>query len=217
MIQAVLFDLDGVLVDTDALHFQAWKELADQLNIPFTQDQGNRCRGISRMDSLEIVLEGARRTYTREEKETFAREKNLRYQEMLQSLTPEHTTPGAEDVLRGLHDRGYKLALASGSRNASLILERTGLGRWLDAVADGTLITRSKPDPEVFLTAARLVGVPASRCAAVDDALAGIMAGRTAGMMTVGFGDAALHQAGDYNVQSLPELLPLFPPLEAMR
>ena len=217
MIQAILFDLDGVLVDTDALHYQAWKELADRLSIPFTPEQGNRCRGISRMDSLEIVLEGAGTCYTQEEKEAFAREKNARYQAMLSALTPEHTTPGAAAVLQTLRKRGYRLALASGSKNAGLILERTGLGQWLDAVADGNLITRSKPDPEVFLTAAGLLGVSPKQCAAVDDALAGIQAGRTAGMATVAYGDAALHQAGDHNIQSLEELLPLFPPLEGLR
>ena len=99
MIRAVLFDLDGVLVDTDALHFQAWKELADRLHIPFTQEQGNRCRGVSRMDSLEIVLEGAPRRYSAEEKAAFAQEKNARYQALLAALTPDHVTPGAGALL----------------------------------------------------------------------------------------------------------------------
>lgn len=217
MIRAILFDLDGVLVDTDTLHYQAWKELADRLGIPFTQEQGNRCRGISRMDSLEIVLEGSDRIYSQEEKEAFAQAKNTRYQQLLSALTPDHASPGAHALLPELRRRGYRLALASGSKNAGLILERTGLGRWLDAVADGTLITRSKPDPQVFLTAAELLGVPPRQCAAVDDALAGVQAGRAAEMVTVAFGDAALHQAGDYNIQSLEEMLPLFPPLEAGR
>ena len=215
MIRAILFDLDGVLVDTDTLHYQAWKELADRLGIPFTQEQGNRCRGISRMDSLEIVLEGSDRIYTQEEKEAFAQAKNTRYQQLLSALTPDHASPGAHILLPELRRRGYRLALASGSKNAGLILARTGLGQWLDAVADGNLITHSKPDPQVFLTAAELLGVAPCQCAAVDDALAGVQAGRAAGMLTVGFGDAALHQAGDYNVQSLSQLLPLFPPLEA--
>ena len=214
MIRGILFDLDGVLVDTDTLHYRAWSELAGRLGIPFTREQGDRCRGVSRMDSLEIVLEHSHRTYTQGEKEAFAREKNARYQQLLSALTPAHTLPGAREVLDRLHRRGYRLALASGSRNAGLILERTGLGRYLDGVADGTMITRSKPDPEVFLTAASLLGLPPEECAAVDDALAGVRAGRAAGMTTVAFGDAALQRAGDYNIQALEELLPLFPPLE---
>lgn len=214
MIQAILFDLDGVLVDTDTLHCQAWKELACRLGLPFTREQSNRCRGISRMDSLEILLEGSPRVYSQEEKESFAREKNTRYRQLLEELTPDHAAPGANALLPELRRRGYRLALASGSKNAGLILERTGLGQWLDAVADGNLITRSKPDPEVFLTAAGLLGVPPQQCAAVDDALAGIQAARRAGMVTVGFGDAAVHRAGDCNVTALEELLTLFPPLE---
>lgn len=215
MITAILFDLDGVLVDTDTLHYQAWKELASRLGLPFTREQGNRCRGISRMDSLEILLEGSDRAYTQAEKQALAQEKNARYQQLLDGLTPDHAAPGALVLLPELRRRGYRLALASGSKNAGLILTRTGLGRFLDAVADGNLITRSKPDPEVFLTAAGLLGAAPEQCAAVDDALAGIQGARAAGMRTVGFGDAALHGAGDCNVQSLEHLLPLFPPLEA--
>ena len=211
MIRAILFDLDGVLVDTDTLHYQAWKELADRLGISFTQEQGNRCRGISRMDSLEIVLEGATRSYCREEKQTMAEKKNRRYRELLAGLTPEDLSPGVRQVLPELRRRGYRLALASSSRTAGLSLERTGLGQWLDGVADGTCVTRAKPDPEVFLTAARMIGVEANCCAAVDDALAGIEAAHRAGMLGVAIGDSALHGAGDYNLTSLEQLLELFP------
>lgn len=217
MISAILFDLDGVLVTTDILHFQAWKELADRLGIPFTREQGDRCRGVSRMASLEIVLEGAMETYTDAEKAAFAREKNRRYRQLLSALTPADATPGATEVLPELRRRGYRLALASASKNAGLILERTGLGQWMDAVADGTCVTRSKPDPEVFLTAARLVGVPAGQCAAVDDALAGVQAGQAAGMLTVGYGDAGRRGAGDRNIETLMQLLELFPSREEKR
>ena len=209
--RAVLFDLDGVLVDTDQLHFQAWGELAGRLGLPFTREQGNRCRGISRMASLEIVLEEARRPYTREEKEALAEEKNRRYQQLLAALTPADAAEGAERVLAELRRRGYRLALASASRNAGLILRRTGLGELLDGVADGCLVTRSKPDPEIFLTAARLVGVPPGQCAAVDDALAGIEAARRAGALPIAVGDAAAHRAGAFNLGALEELLELLP------
>ena len=211
MIQAILFDLDGVLVGTDVLHFRAWQALARRLGIPFTRDQGARCRGVSRLDSLDIVLEGADRPFSQAEKLALAEEKNQTYRALLESLTPADAAPGAVETLTELRRRGYRLALASGSGNAGLILARTGLGALLDAAADGTCVKRSKPHPEVFLTAARLVGAPAERCAAVDDAAAGIQAGRAAGMLTVAVGDAARRGLGDHAVTGLKELLTLFP------
>ena len=211
MIEAILFDLDGVLVGTDVLHFRAWKQLADRLGVPFTQAQGDRCRGVSRMDSLDIVLEGADRPFSQGEKLALAEEKNRTYRALLDGLTPADAAPGAGEALSALRRRGYRLALASGSRNAGLILARTGLGALLDGVADGTCVTHSKPHPEVFLAAARLVDTRPERCAAVDDAAAGIQAGRAAGMLTVAVGDAARQGLGDCAVTALEELLPLFP------
>ena len=211
MIYGIIFDLDGVLVSTDELHYRAWKELADSLGIHFDREQNDRCRGISRMASLEIVLERAAKSYSQEEKERFAEEKNERYRSLLSSLTPGDVPPDVAPTLAELKRRGYRLALASASRNAPLILERTGLGVYLDAVADGNSVTRSKPDPEVFLAAARMLGLSPRNCAAMDDALAGVEAGRAAGMLTVGFGDSAAHTAGDYNLDLFGQLLEIFP------
>ena len=210
MINAIIFDLDGVLVSTDELHYRAWSALADRLGVPFDRAQNDRCRGISRMASLDIVLERAGRTYTRAEKEAFAAEKNDNYRAMLGTLTPDDTLDGVPETLAELKRRGYALALASVSRNAPLILERTGLGEYLDAVADGNCITRSKPDPEVFLVAAERLGLPPAECAAMDDAVAGIAAGRAAGMLTIGFGDSAKNRAADHNLERFPQLLDLF-------
>ena len=195
MIQGICFDLDGVLVQTDNLHYLAWKGLADRLGIPFDRAQGDRCRGISRMESLEIVLEHTDHIYSAEEKERFAQEKNEAYRAMLARLSPSDLPADVLPTLRELRRRGYRLALASGSKNAGLILARTGLGRYLDAAADGKCITRSKPDPEIFLTAAKMLDLPPQACAAVDDAVAGIQAGRAAGMVTVGIGDSARRSA----------------------
>lgn len=211
MIQGICFDLDGVLVQTDNLHYLAWKGLADRLGIPFDRAQGDRCRGISRMESLEIVLEHTDHIYSAEEKERFAQEKNEAYRAMLARLSPSDLPADVLPTLRELRRRGYRLALASGSKNAGLILARTGLGRYLDAAADGRCITRSKPDPEIFLTAAQMLGLPPERCAAVDDAVAGIQAGRAAGMVTVAIGDSAAHRAGDYDLERFGQLLDLFP------
>lgn len=177
MIKAIIFDLDGVLVSTDELHYRAWKALAGRLGVPFDRAKNDRCRGISRMASLDIVLEDAPTAYTQAEREAFAAEKNETYRAMLASLTPADTLEGVLPTLAELRRRGYRLALASVSKNAPLILERTGLDRYLDAVADGNCITRSKPDPEVFLKAAEKLGMACESCAAMDDALAGIEAG----------------------------------------
>lgn len=211
MIQGICFDLDGVLIHTDELHYLAWKGLADRLGVPFSREQGDRCRGVSRMQSLEIVLEHAGRAYSQEEKERFAQEKNEAYRAMLEALSPADVPEDVPRTLEELRRRGCRLALASGSKNAGLILARTGLGTYLDAAADGNHITRSKPDPEIFLTAAQMLGLPPERCAAVDDAVAGIQAGRAAGMVTVAIGDSAAHRAGDYDLERFGQLLDLFP------
>ena len=213
MIRGILFDLDGVLVHTDELHYQAWKKLAQRLGIPFSREQGDRCRGVSRMDSLEIVLEGASRTYSQEEKRSLPQEKNDAYRAMLAELSPADVPEDVIPTLEELRRRGYRLALASSSKNAGLILDVTGLGSYLDAVADGTCITRSKPDPEIFLTAARMLKLPPVSCAAVDDAVAGVQAGRAAGMVAVAIGDSAACQTGDYNLEKIGQLLEIFPAL----
>lgn len=214
MIKAIIFDLDGVLVSTDELHYRAWKALAGRLGVQFDRAKNDRCRGISRMASLDIVLEDAPTAYTQAEREAFAAEKNETYRAMLASLTPADTLEGVMPTLAELRRRGYRLALASVSKNAPLILERTGLDRYLDAVADGNCITRSKPDPEVFLKAAEKLGMACESCAAMDDALAGIEAGRAAGMLTIGFGDSAKNKAGDLNLERFDELLGLFPDIK---
>ena len=199
MIKGILFDLDGVLLSTDQFHFRAWKALADRLAIPFDRRQGDRCRGISRMESLDIVLENSTRIYTPEEKLQFAEEKNHAYRALLQGLTP-------ADVPE-LRMRGYQLALASGSKNAELILERTGLRSLLDGVVDGKDITHSKPDPEVFCKAAQALDLSPRDCVGVDDASAGVQSIRAAGALAAAIGPAAQAGEGDWNLKSLSQLL----------
>ena len=162
------------------------------------------------MDSLEIVLERSPVKYTLREKEAFAAEKNENYRSMLASLTESDVPEGVLPTLALLKKRGYSLALASASKNAPLILERTGLGAYLDAVADGNCVTRSKPDPEVFLVAAEKLGIAPGECAAVDDALAGVEAARAAGMLAVGYGDSAASGAGDINLERFSQLAEVF-------
>lgn len=214
MIKGILFDLDGVLLSTEQLHFRAWKTLADGLGIPFDQAQGDRCRGVSRMDSLEIVLERSSRSYSPEEKLRLAEEKNNHYRAMLEQLTPADLPEETVQVLRTLRARGYRLGLASASKNAPLILEKTGLGKLLDGGADGNSVTRSKPDPEVFLKAAGALDLSPGDCLGVDDAVAGVEAIRAAGMLAAAMGPAARAGLGDWNLETLSQLLERCPTLE---
>ena len=205
-IEAVIFDLDGVIVSTDDCHFRAWKRMADGEGIPFDRQINERLRGVSRMESLDIVLERAARTYTGEEKAALAARKNEYYRQLLADLTPRDVLPGAKQILLSLRLRGVRIAIGSSSRNAPLILEKIGLAGLFDAVADGNGISRSKPDPEVFLLAARLLNMEPERCVVVEDAFAGILAAKAAGMKAVGVGYAQACDLADDTAASLDEM-----------
>ena len=207
MIQGVIFDLDGVLVTTDELHYRAWKALADREGIYFDRAINDRLRGVSRMASLEIILERAGRTYSEDEKREMAAFKNGLYVDLLDGLTPEDILPGVAETLDGLAARGVKTAVGSSSQHAKKILEKTGLLGCFDAVADGTDITRSKPDPEVFLRAAAKLGLAPEACAVVEDAEAGIEAAKAGGMTAFAVGDARKCALADQRLAQLTELL----------
>ena len=205
--KAVIFDLDGVLCSTDEYHYRAWKALADRLCIPFDRETNDRLRGVSRMASLEIVLERAGRKFTEEEKRALAEEKNETYRAFLVQMSPADLSDEARETLEKLRRRGYKLAIGSSSKNAKTILRQIGLEGYFDAVSDGTNITRSKPDPEVFLKAAEYLGVSPSDCLVVEDAVAGAQAGHAGGFTVACVGDAARSRAGDYNLTDFKQLL----------
>ena len=210
-IKAIIFDLDGVICFTDRYHYQAWKALADRLGIYFDETINNRLRGVSRMESLEIILERADRQYSDEEKEAFAAEKNALYRGLLENMSPADLSAEVKDTLDELRRRGYLLAIGSSSKNTGFILERIGLSGYFDAVADGTDITRSKPDPEVFLVAAEKLGISPEQCAVVEDAKAGIEAAKAAGMTAIALlGDAAHCGLEDENPESFQALLRCF-------
>lgn len=206
-IKAVIFDLDGVICYTDQYHYLAWKELADRERIPFDEEINNRLRGISRMESLEIILEKASRTYSDEEKLAMATEKNEEYRRQLQHMTPDDLPTDVKLTLEELRKRGYRLAIGSSSKNAGTILDRIGLGEFFDAVSDGNNITRSKPDPEVFLKAAEFLGLPPENCLVVEDAAAGIEAATAGGFASAGIGEAAGHPACTYPMSVVSDLL----------
>lgn len=200
MIQAVIFDLDGVIVLTDECHYNAWKRIADEEGIYFDRRINNRLRGVSRMESLEIILELAEKKYTQAEKETMAEKKNGYYREYIDKLTPDAILPGVMDNLEELKADNIKIAIGSSSKNTSLILKRIGLDGYFDAVSDGNNILKSKPDPEVFLKAAEMLGISSENCMVVEDADAGIIAGKRAGMKTLAVGAA---EGGDFKAESL--------------
>lgn len=205
-INAVIFDLDGVLVSTDELHYQGWKALADREGIYFDRMINNRLRGVSRMASLEIVLEKAEKSYTQEEKEEMCAYKNGIYVDLLDSLTEDDILDNAGAVLTELRGKGLKLAIGSSSKNTKKILNRIGLIDSFDAIADGTDITHSKPDPEVFLCAAKKLGVDPEKCAVIEDAVSGIQAAKAAGMLGCAVGDAKSSPLADIKLESLEQL-----------
>lgn len=205
--KAVIFDLDGVLVSTDELHYQAWKAMADREGIYFDRDINQRLRGVSRMDSLEIILERAEKFYSPEEKEALAAFKNDLYVRLLDGLSEKDRLPYVTETLDELRRRGIALAVGSSSKNAKKILDKTGLASRFAAIADGTDISRSKPDPEVFLRAAKKLGIDPADCAVVEDAKAGIEAAKAGGMLACAVGDARESELADVRMKTLTELL----------
>lgn len=205
--KAIIFDLDGVICHTDQYHFQAWKQLADRLGVPFNEQDNDRLRGVSRMESLNIVLEKSARLYSEQEKLAFAEEKNEAYKRLLLQMTSAHLAEGVLETLQELRSRGLLLAIGSSSKNTRLILSRLGLADFFDAVADGTEVCRSKPDPEVFLLAAEKLGVSPAEALVVEDADAGIEAAKTGGFFAAGIAAAAGHPAADYAINEIQMLL----------
>ena len=199
-IEAVIFELDGVIVSTDECHYRAWKKTADEEGIYFDRKINDRLRGVSRMDSLEIVLERAERLYTDEEKVELAERKNNYYKEYIKKLTKDDILNGVNENLAELKAKGIKVAIGSSSKNTPDILKYIGLDNYFDAVSDGNNITKSKPDPEVFLKAADMLGVPYEKCLVVEDADSGIEAGKRAGMYTLAVNNA---KGADYSLADL--------------
>ena len=206
-LKGIIFDLDGVLLSTDRFHYLAWKALADRLGIPFDEKKNDLLRGVSRMDSLEIILGERSDEFSPEEKLAFATEKNLTYRSYLQTLTPEFVSPEVPETLQKLRESGLRLAVGSSSKNTPLILEKTDLRKYFDAVSDGNNITKSKPDPEVFLKAAQFIGLDPSECVVVEDADSGIEAAKRGGFFAISIGDSVTNGLDDRHINSLVELL----------
>ena len=204
---AIIFDLDGVICYTDEYHYQAWKTMADSIGVYFDREINNRLRGVSRMASLEIVLERASGEFSQAEKEELAEQKNELYKKLLANMSPADLSGEVKSTLDELQRRGYRLAIGSSSKNTPFILRQIGLDDYFDAVSDGNNITRSKPDPEVFEKAAQMLCVEPGRCLVVEDAVSGAEAAHRGGMKAACVGDASRARAGDYNLRSVKDLL----------
>ncbi|MCR5426122.1 MAG: beta-phosphoglucomutase [Lachnospiraceae bacterium] len=207
--KAVIFDLDGVICFTDRYHYKAWKEIADEIRVPFDEATNNRMRGVSRMASLEILLEGADRSFSTTEKEALAERKNGIYVALLDEMSPSDLSEEVRDTLRELRKRGLLLAIGSSSRNTKKILGKLGLSDFFDAVSDGTNITRSKPDPEVFLKAAEMLRISPKEALVVEDAAAGIEAANAGGFASAGLGEAAAQPLVTHPLAHFSDLLQL--------
>ena len=202
-IKAVIFDLDGVIVSTDEYHYRAWKSISDEEGIYFDREINERLRGVSRMESLEIILEKANRKYSKEEKIDFTERKNLLYRKLLDELTPKDILPGVMKVLKTLKKNNIKIAIGSSSKNTLYILEKIGLGDYFNAIADGTQITKSKPDPEVFLLGAKKLDINPKECLVVEDADAGVEAALRGNMKVLAVGYASKNKNATLTMKDL--------------
>lgn len=205
--RGIIFDLDGVIVSTDEQHYLGWQALADRLGIPFSREVNSRFRGVSRMACMNILEELGGKHYTDSEKIAYADWKNEYYRKLLAQMSPADLSQEVRSTLDALRARGLKLAVGSSSKNAKFILQRIGLSDYFDAVSDGTNISRSKPDPEVFLKAAEYLRLTPSDCLVVEDAVSGVEAAHAGGMKAATVGDAAGKGCGDFILSRFADLL----------
>ncbi len=205
----VIFDLDGVICHTDKYHYEAWKVVADNLGIEFNEEINNRLRGVSRMESFEIILEKYDGVLSEDEKVAYTNEKNEVYKELLKNMSVKDLTEEVSSTLKGLKEKGIKLTIGSSSKNAVFILNQIGLGDFFDAISDGTNITNSKPDPEVFIKAAEMVNELPKNCLVIEDAVAGLEAAKNGGMDSCAIGDATKSDLATYKIEKFSEILNL--------
>ena len=205
-IGACIFDLDGVIVDTAVYHFLAWRRLADQLRIPFTKEDNERLKGVSRMASLEIILEIGGSKLNDDRKQEYATLKNNWYIDYISKMTSNEILPGSLSFINELRDANIRVAIGSASKNTPLILKQVGILELFDAVVDGNNVRNAKPDPEVFLKAARMLGIKPENCVVFEDAIAGVQAALNAGMMCIGVGSANILSKAHFVISGLNEM-----------
>lgn len=208
--KAIIFDLDGVICSTDQYHYLAWKKLADELGIYFDENINNRLRGVGRMESLNIILESYHGKFSNEEKINLANKKNEYYRKYLKELSESDLSLEVKDTLDKLRNKNLKLAIGSSSKNTKLILKQLGLENYFDAVSDGTNISKSKPDPEVYKKASQFLNIEPQYCLVVEDALSGIQAAFAAHMDCAAIGDGTKYNLARYNLNTFSDLLAIF-------
>ncbi len=201
-----IFDLDGVIVDTAKYHYLAWKKLANQLGFDFTEEQNEMFKGVSRKRCLEILLEIGDIKATQEQFDTWMVEKNVDYLQYIDKMDASEILPDVKKVLEFLVANKQPIALGSASKNAQPILEKVGLLPYFDSIVDGNNVTKAKPDPEVFLIAAKQLGVTPENCVVFEDAVAGIEAANNANMISIGIGDENVLNKADYNFKDFTEM-----------
>ncbi len=217
MLKAVLFDLDGVITDSAKYHYEAWKQLADSLNIPFDEEYNEKLKGVSRMDSLNLILRNGNKEndYTLEEKNEFAERKNDNYKELIHNVKPEDILPGIKELLVDLKNNGVKTCVCSVSKNAFFIIDRLGLNDYFDHIIDAGKIKNAKPDSDIFAIGAYILGAYPEECVGVEDAKAGIEAIQKAGIKAVGVGspsqmgeaDLILADTSEINLEIIKKLV----------
>lgn len=205
-----IFDLDGVIVDTAKYHFKAWQSLAKNLQYNFTEQDNEQFKGVSRVRSLELLLEMAQYKATEKEKEQWLIDKNTHYLSLISHMNNSEILPGITEILKALKAQQIPVALGSASKNAQPILEKVGLLSYFDVLVDGNEVTMAKPNPEVFLTAAKGLGVAPEDCVVFEDAQAGVAAAKAAKMTCVGIGDPAILFYADHCFASTAEITPSF-------
>lgn len=205
-IKACIFDLDGVIVDTAVYHYKAWKKLANQLGFDITEHQNEQLKGVSRVRSLELILQWGGVTKTAAEQEELAALKNSWYVDMISKMTPAEILPGAKEFLEACRAAGLKIALGSASKNSMMILEKINLVDMFDAVIDGNKVSQAKPDPEVFLKGAEAVGVAPANCVVFEDAIAGVEAAKNGGMKAIGVGSPDVLTEADMVISGLDKM-----------
>jgi len=206
MTKAFIFDLDGVIVDTAKYHFLAWKNLAESLDISFSEEENEHLKGVSRVKSLQKILEWGDKTISEEEFNRLMAEKNEEYLAYVEKMTEDDILPGVIEILNYIKSNNYPTAIGSASKNARTILSKIGLLNFFEEIVDGNEVTKAKPDPEVFLKGCRLLDIEPEKAIVFEDSKAGILAANTANMTSVGIGDTTVLKDADFNFKNFTEM-----------